>query len=199
MSPGEKTKVSEWDDRYRRREHLDDPPMPLIVRVAETLAPGRALDIACGPGRHALFLAERGWYVTAVDGSRVAIEFLQARALGLTIDARVADLERGEFRIEPDAYDLICVCYYLQRDLFPHIRAGVRPGGLVVAAIHTVDDAPGVKPMNPNFLLRSGELRSEFAGWAILHYYEGKPTEAGHQRQVAEIVARRLGRVKNAG
>jgi SAM-dependent methyltransferase len=193
VTPGEKTKVSEWDERYRRGDHLDDPPMPLLVRVAETLAPGRALDIACGPGRHALFLAERGWQVTAVDASGVAIEVLKTRAQarGLNLDARVADLEKGKFKIEPDAYDLICDCYYLQRNLFPHLRAGVRPGGLVVAAIHMVDNTPGVKPMNPNFLLQSGELRSEFADWAVLHYYEGKPTEAGHQRQVAEIVARR--------
>ena len=184
----------DWDERYRCGEHIMSEPLPLLVKFASAGAPGRALDVACGPGRHAIFLAERGWQVTAVDASRVAIELMNAKARerGLKIDARVADLERGEFVTEPNAYDLICVCYYLQRDLFPQIRAGVRVGGLVIAAIHMVDDAPDIKPMNPAFLLQPGELRAEFQGWEILHDYEGRATESGHHRATAEIVARRL-------
>jgi SAM-dependent methyltransferase len=159
--------------------------------VAEGLVPGRALDLACGPGRHALFLAERGWQVTAVDASRVGIELLEknARERGLSVKARVANLERGEFQIEPEAYDLIGVFYYLQRDLFPGIRAGVRAGGVSIAAIHMVDESPEAHPMNEDYLLEPGELRAEFRGWEIIHDYEGPSTEGGHRRRTAEIVA----------
>ena len=66
--------MADWDERYRRGEHATPEPHTLLVRAMETLAPGRALDLACGAGRHALFLAERGWEVIAVDASRVAIE-----------------------------------------------------------------------------------------------------------------------------
>jgi SAM-dependent methyltransferase len=186
--------MANWDERYSRGEHVSNEPLTLLARVVETLVPGRALDVACGAGRHAIFLAERGWQVTAVDASRVGIELAKARARkqGVSVDARVADLERGEFVIEPEGYDLICVCYYLQRDLFPQIRAGVRPGDLVIAALHMVDDSPEIKPMNPAFLLQPGELRAEFRGWEILHDYEGDSTESGHQRASAEIVARRI-------
>ncbi len=186
--------MADWDERYSRGEHIINEPLPLLARVVETLAPGRALDVACGAGRHAVFLAERGWQVTAVDASRVGIELTKARTRerGVSVDARVADLERGEFVIEPEAYDLICVCYYLQRDLFPNIRAGVRIGGMVIAVIHMVDDAPDAKPMNPAFLLQPGELRTEFRGWEILHDDEGRATETGHQHASAEIVARRI-------
>src|SRR4029077_15908827 len=113
-------------------------------------------DVACGAGRHAIFPAERGWQVSAADDSRVGIELTNAwaRERGVSVDARVADLERGEFVIEPESYDLICVCYYLQRDLFPQLRAGVRIGGVVIAVIHMIDDAPDAKPMNPAFLLQ---------------------------------------------
>jgi len=107
------------------------------------------------------------------------------------MDARVADLEKHEFDIQADAFDLICDCCYLQRDLFPAMRVGVRRGGIVIAISHLVDPSPEVKPMNPEFLLRSGELREFFAGWDILHDFEGKPVGAPHQRSVAEIVARR--------
>ncbi len=184
----------DWDERYRRGEHIPVEPLPLLVRVADMLAPGKALDLACGTGRHAIFLAERGWQVKAVDASRVGIELMLARARerGVSVDACIADLESGEFIIEPEAYDLICLCYYLQRSLFPQIRAGTRIGGVVVAAIHLIDDSPEAKPMNPEFLLRPGELRAEFQGWEILHDYEGRTTESGHRRASAEILARRI-------
>lgn len=190
--------MNKWDERYSRGENLSDAPHPLVVEYAAKLKPGRALDVACGAGRHAIWLAERGWRVTAVDYSRVAIEILlgRARERGLTIDARVADLERDEFSLEPRSYDLIVNCGYLQRDLFPAIRAGVRVGGLVLAVIKMADDDPGVKPINPAFLLDPGELRAEFSGWELWHDYEGKPRHRPHPLHLpggnAEIVARRM-------
>lgn len=185
--------MADWNERYSRGEHIIKEPMPLLVRVAGELKSGRALDLACGTGRHAIFLAERGWKVVAVDASHVGIEIARevARVHNVDVDWRVADLERGEFEIETEAYDLVCVFYYLQRDLFPKIRAGVKPGGLAIAAIHMVDDSSEIKPMNPNFLLHPGELRAEFSGWEILHDYEGSPSEEGHQRRTAEIVAKK--------
>jgi SAM-dependent methyltransferase len=185
--------MADWDERYSRGEHIIIEPMPLLARATRAIAPGRALDLACGPGRHAIFLAERGWQVTAVDASRVGIELLKKNALasGVEVDARVADLERNGFEIEREAYDLIGVFYYLQRDLFAQIRAGVRAGGLVIAAIHMRDDAPDAHPMNEDYLLQPGELRAEFSGWEIMHDYEGPSTEGGHRRRTAEIVARK--------
>jgi SAM-dependent methyltransferase len=189
--------VADWDERYRRGEHAPLEPNPLLVGAAESLAPGRALDVACGAGRHALFLAKKGWQVTAVDASSVGIELTRerARALGVEIDARVADLERGEFEIERGAFDLIAVFYYLQRDLWPRIRKGVRAGGHVVAAIHLRDEDAAEEKGNPDFLLQSGELRAEFSGWEILHYHETRLTDedAGlHHRRTAEIIARKV-------
>ncbi len=196
--------MADWDERYRRGEHATDEPSQLLVRAVELFASQleggsleglRALDLACGAGRHAVFLAARGMRVTAVDASRVGVELMleRAREKNLWIDARVADLERGEFKIEEGAYDLVCDFYYLQRDLFQRMRAGLKPGGLLVAAIHMVDESPSVKPMNPDFLLRPGELREAFGGLEILHYLEttGHDPDAGeHTRRSAEIIGR---------
>ena len=55
-------------------QHVTDEPHPLLVDFASKLRPGRALDVACGPGRHAIWLAQRGWHVTAVDSSSTAID-----------------------------------------------------------------------------------------------------------------------------
>jgi SAM-dependent methyltransferase len=196
--------VPDWDERYRRGEHAGHEADPLLAHALTYFGPEargeegtrRALDLACGAGRHALLLASRGFEVTAVDNSRVAIELLceRARECDLRVDARVADLERGEFRIEPDAYDLVCDFHYLQRDLFAAVRASVRRGGLFVAAIHTDDDGARLRPMNSDFLLRPGELRETFRDWHVLHYDESKepdPETALPRRRTARIVARR--------
>src|SRR6266542_4273463 len=186
--------MTDWDERYRSGAHTNDEPHPVVVELASKLPPGRALDVACGVGRHAIWLAERGWQVTAVDNSRVAIEILRQRASEkvLAIDSRLADLERHEFIIEPEVYDLILNCCYLQRDLFPAIKAGARVGGVVIAVIAMVDDDTQIKPMNPAFLLKPGELRAEFEGWELMREFEGKPAGDEHRRAMAEIIARRL-------
>ena len=182
-----------WDERYRNGDHATKEPSPLLRTAIKNLKPGRALDIACGAGRHSIFLAEHGWHATAVDSSRVGMEILQQRAreAGLTVEARVEDLESGEFHIEPGTYDLVCVFYYLQRDLFSPIRAGVKPGGTVVAAIHLNDGKEDAKPANPAFLLEPGELKQLFADWEITYYREGESDEGGHHHDTAYLIARR--------
>ena len=182
--------IEQWNQRYRAGEQLFTEPSPLITRYSRELEPGRALDLACGAGRHSLYLAEQGWHVTAVDGSPLAIEILEERAREqkLNVDARIADLERSEFEIEPSAYDLISDCYYLQRSLIPKMQSGVRPGGIVVAIVHLADsDQPQGTPTRA----RPGELRGYFTDWKILHEYEGTSRETCHQRPVAELVAQK--------
>lgn len=185
--------MANWDERYRSGEHTTKEPSPLLRTAIENLKPGRALDIASGVGRHAIFLAEHGWHVTAVDSSSVGIEILRQRAqeAGVTVEARVADLESGQFKIEAATYDLICVFYYLQRDLFSPIRAGLKSGGYVVAAIHLNDGKQDAKPANPAFLLEPGELKQLFADWEITYYREGESDEGGHHHDTAYLIARK--------
>jgi len=61
--------MADWDERYRKGEHAPAEPHQLLTQAVDVLLPGRALDLACGAGRHALYLARRGWHVTAVDSS----------------------------------------------------------------------------------------------------------------------------------
>src|SRR3982750_4411644 len=171
--------MRDWNAYYSESADLDFTPAALLVEVADQLPAGRALDLACGAGRNAMYLAQLGWRVTAVDAAPGAIRILREKAPA--VDARVADLEAGEFTIEPDTYDLICDFFYLQRDLFPAIRGGVRPGGTFIGAILLADDE------RRHFALNPGELRNEFAGWKILFYSEA--AEPGRSRRAAQIVA----------
>jgi tellurite methyltransferase len=180
-----------WDLRYRSSKDLEAEPTPLVLQAVGRLQPGKALDLACGSGRNALWLAEQGWSVTALDGAPAAIEILRRRAeeRSLHLEARVADLEKGEYRIEPGAWDLITICCYLQRDLFEPAKQGLRPGGVLAAIVHIAElgEEPTYKRLRP------GELRGYFLDCEILHHHEGKAHDPSHRRSVAEIVAQRQG------
>lgn len=169
-----------WDERYRNNDMSDKPPEPVVVRYGDLLKPGTALDVACGLGRHTVWLAERGWHVTAVDYSSVALDALRPR-VGSTVTIVKADLEAGEFDIAPASYDLICDCCFLDRPLFEPMKNGVKPGGLFI----------GVFPRRGTFRLEAGELDPFFADWEILRRFEGYPggDETRHYRD--EIVARK--------
>ncbi|MGB6944172.1 MAG: methyltransferase domain-containing protein [Bryobacteraceae bacterium] len=185
-------RIEEWNQRYRAREQVFDPPFPLVAEFTRNLAAGSALDLACGPGRNALYLAERGWRITAVDGSPVAIDLLLARAgslaIDLAIDARVLDLEAGEFVEPAEMHDLVLSCYYLQRSLIPLMKSALRCGGLLIMIVHLAEAS---QPHGTPTRAFPGELRTFFEGWRILHYREGEPGESGHRHAVAELVAQK--------
>jgi len=182
--------IAGWEERYRSAEQPQhEQPTILLVETAANLVPGAAIDLACGAGRNALYLAEKGWNVTAVDGSAAAIEIARRRAAerGFALRTEVADLTAASFDLPQNAFDLIVIAYYLQRDLFARVQAAVRPGGLVLAIAHTPEAGASwsYKRAAP------GELRGFFTGWEILHDYEGPSRDPAHHRPVAEIVARR--------
>lgn len=180
------TRTQEWDERYRAGEQVFRTPAPLVVQFASDLAPGEALDLASGPGRNAIYLAGRGWRVTAVDGSSIAIDLL--RRSDPSINGRVADLEREEFAPAPESYDVILSCYYLQRSLISPMKLALRPGGLLIMIAHI---AGADEPQGTPTRAYPGELRALFPNWTILHYREGEPGESCHRHGVAELVARK--------
>ncbi len=182
--------IAGWDEMYKMGERgKEDAATTLLVEMLEKLAPGDAIDLASGAGRNAIYLAERGWTVTAVDGSENAIRLLEERAAGgaLKIETRVSDLTASDFVMPADSFDLVLVAYYLQRDLFAKAKAAVRPGGVVIAIVHI--PAMG-EPWSEKRAAR-GELQAFFDGWEVLWEYEGASRDPAHKRPVAEIVARR--------
>jgi SAM-dependent methyltransferase len=166
-------RLDEWNARYRSRDQLDLTPARLLVDIATELMPkltqGRALDLACGAGRNALWLAQRGWDVTAIDGAEEAIRLLQEH--DASIDARVLDLESdAPLPFEDESFDLVVILYFLYRPLFAEAQRVLRPGGVVVTAIRT-------SGINPRFCLSLDELREEFSACEVLHAAGGDTAE----------------------
>jgi SAM-dependent methyltransferase len=168
-----------------------EPPSPWLLEVSDLLpAGGRALDVACGRGRHALLLAAAGFEVTALDrdeGGALTALAGQARALGLSLRTVAVDLEQGSPDLGEAAFELVVVFRYLHRPLFPALMRALTPGGLLVYETFTRAQARCGHPKNPQFLLEDGELARLVAPLEVLRYSEGQ----SEGRFVAGVAARR--------
>jgi SAM-dependent methyltransferase len=123
---------------------------------------GSALDVACGAGRHALWLAERGLRVHGVDNDPEAIETLRAAASsrGLAVEAQLLDLESEHVELGSRAYDLVVVLNYLHRPLFSAICGALVPGGLLLYETFLEGHGKLRKPSRTEHLLKPGELQA---------------------------------------
>ena len=183
----------EWNQRYEQGSHASLAPDPFFLRAyQEFVEPrfeyvGRALDLAGGVGRHALYLAERGWLVTLMDISEVVLTQARRHAEHLDVHIFAEQVDFTEAQLPEDAFDLIVVLFYLERSLFPQIAAALRPGGMLIYKTYTTEQQElGSGPTHPMHMLESGELQRAFAGLEVLHYSEDVADKA-----VAELVARR--------
>jgi SAM-dependent methyltransferase len=165
--------LEEWNERYRAREELDHEPAALLVEAARDVPAGRALDLACGAGRNAIWLARLGWDVVAIDGASEAIRIVREREP--RIEARILDLEStGPLPFDDESFDLVAILFYLHRPLYAEAKRLVRRGETIVAAAR----------MSGTYRIAAGELRASFDDerFEIIHEREG---------EIAEMIIRR--------
>lgn len=137
-------------------DHSALDPSPFLVRFAHLLPrQGRALDLACGNGRHARFLAARGLVVLAVDRDAAALAGLAGHG---GIETRAVDLETGHWPLAMERFDAIVVTNYLHRPLLPHVLAALCPDGVLVYETFAAGNQSFGRPSNPHFLLAPDEL-----------------------------------------
>jgi SAM-dependent methyltransferase len=186
-----------WDERHR-----DDggpgEPSPFVVRALATLAaetrrppePRRALDVACGRGRHALLLAERGYRVDAVDFSLVAVRQLTEAATTrrLAVHGLVTDVTA--WPIPRRRYALVVVVSFLERALIPALCDAVAPGGALLYETF-VRDERGDAPVRADFALAPGELESHCDRWRVLLRHDETTVHHGKPARRAGLLAER--------
>jgi SAM-dependent methyltransferase len=188
----EKTDTDRSEERLGQNAIINDLPSRFVTdwlarAAALAEAEPRALDVAMGRGRHAVSIAQAGYRTFGVDVRFDAVRdaVARGRAGGVLIRGWCADLTTVP--LARDAFDLVVVTRYLERDLFPAIRAAVKPGGIVLYETFTVAQRLiGTGPASAEHLLEPGELAQQFAGFEILFGDEVTAPEA-----VARIAARR--------
>ena len=158
-------------------------PSEWIQRFSHLLPPAaQVLDIACGSGRHAAFLAGLGHRVTGIDRDAQALARLPA-----TVTAVHADMENTPWPLAGQQFDAVVVTHYLWRALWPHILDSVRDGGVLIYETFGQGNAAFGKPSRPDFLLAPGELLQVCNGWQVVAYEHGLRSQP--DRVVQRIVA----------
>ena len=183
-----------WDLKYGERKFDPSQGVSTILKKYLRFFPRKkALDLAAGEGRNAVFLAEHGFDVEAIDISRTALDRAKKSALsrGVRIKTVAADLDT--FVIPKEEYDLILDFYFLDRRLIPKIKRGLKKEGMVVFETYATDqrDMAAGGPSKKKYLLKPNELLGLFRGFHILFYREGIFREGGKRRAMASLIAKK--------
>lgn len=176
-----------WNERYRERDPSTEPS-ELLEGVVDTLPDGRALDVATGGGRNAIFLAELGYEVTGIDVSEEALEIARERAAKRGVSERFefvqGDVESYEF--STNLYDVIVVSHYHSLNALPELKRALAPGGVLCYEhrLHPPGDDSHRFRFHPNDLLRAClDLR-------IVQYEE--PVEITEDSADVQLLARKV-------
>jgi tellurite methyltransferase len=176
-----------WNEKYQMAGHPNEPAVILKKHVALADGP-RALDIAAGNGRNALFLADQGFKVDAVDISDAGLRLFAGKHPN--IHPVCADFDH--FDIAANRYDLIINIKFLNRRLFPYICEGLAPGGVLIFQTFLETPAKGDnRPGCRDYLLRGNELLRAFLSLRVLFYSEADETDNGEIASLASLVARK--------
>jgi SAM-dependent methyltransferase len=182
----------EWEARYQSgdRPH-DGRPSGLLRRWLPRLPRGRALDVATGLGRNALYLAAAGYQVDAIDISPTGLRAAARRARRRGLRVRWIEADLDTYPLPTDRYAVVINAFFLKRRLLPALKAAVRPGGVLIVESHLAGVAPDGGPRKSAHRLRPGELERVFRGWEVLDLEEGRFKEGGRVWLIGRIVARR--------
>ncbi len=161
----------QWERRHCEAASIGSPS-PFLVEVLDLLPEGRCLDVACGRGANALFLAARGFEVEAIDWSAQALRTLGRLAAqeGLTVRAVAADLQ--EYPLPSSRYDVLLCMRYLDRGLWPSMVRALRPGGALLYETMTLAHLVENPSFPEKYCLRPGELLTAFEGVDVALYRE---------------------------
>lgn len=190
-----KSDQKRWDKRFRKKEFaLGKEPNPFLKKHIHLLPKGKILDMAAGEGRNAVFLAQNGFEVDAVDISEKGLKKARklAREKGVKINTFLVDLDQHP--IGKERYDLIVNFYFLRRRLIPRIKKGLKKGGKVIFETYLLEHRKlGTGgPKQAKYFLKPNELLGLFKDFRILFYREGIFWEGGRKKAVASLIAQKI-------
>jgi 2-polyprenyl-3-methyl-5-hydroxy-6-metoxy-1,4-benzoquinol methylase len=187
-----KSDKKRWDERFKGKGFaFGKEPNPFLKKHFHLLPKGKVLDLAAGEGRNAVFLAQHGFDVDAVDISEKGLGKARrfANEMGVKINSLMADLDT--YKIEKERYDLIANFYFLKRSLIPRIKKGLKKGGRIIFETYILEhrNISSEGPKDRKYYLKPNELLQLFKDFQVLFYREGIFKEGGRRKAVASLIA----------
>ncbi|UCH52836.1 MAG: class I SAM-dependent methyltransferase [Pseudomonadota bacterium] len=161
-------------ERWERKYAAGNPnpsftPDPILTQhVALLTGDGLALDVACGVGQNALYLAKQGYEVIAVDGSLTALRHCRAQLRRRPLPVHLVAADLDQFKLPAAHFALILVVRFLDRALIPRLKNALVPGGLLIYETFNIHWLQAKPSFNPAFLLEPGELAAQFADFELI-------------------------------
>ena len=188
-----------WDERYGTEELIwKAEPNRFLVEELDALAPGRALDVACGEGRNAVWLASKGWRVTGADFSRAGLAKAQRLATDRGVEVTWVEADVVEWRPPTASFDLVVVMYLhllaeQRRQALAHAAAALAPGGVLLVVGHDTSNLlKGTGgPQDPAVLFGPDEIVQDLSGLQIERAEQVKRTvvtDAGEATAIDALV-----------
>lgn len=187
--------MTSWDERFRDCEYPQNPdPSPVLDQYLSDIPDRRALDVATGTGRNAVFLADEGYEVDAVDKSREGLRITRENAAERGVETRLNLIQTNipTHGFPADTYDLITVSFYRVVDRFPDLKEALHDGGYLFVEHHLrSDEATPSGPSDDRYRFEANELLQACLDLTVLHYDAGVEEQSGDARRAtARILAR---------
>jgi SAM-dependent methyltransferase len=192
-----------WDERFRTGAYPTDPaPSPVLRDYIDEIPEGRALDVATGTGRNALFLLEAGYAVDAIDQSRVGLELTRrkAREAGLADRFEAIQADVPTFGFPTERYALVTISFYRAVDRLSDLVEAIEPGGYLFMEHHlrSTRKTPS-GPGSDRYRFAANELLRASLGLTVLYYDEtSHENDDGDRRATARVLARRSAGTRQA-
>ena len=187
--------MTTWDERFREGEYPTDPePSPVLRSYVDATTDGRALDVACGTGRNAVFLAEQGYDVDALDRSAEGLRITRTNAAERGVEDRVelVQADARQFEYPAPRYEVVTISFFRTLDRLNDVKAALAPGGLLFYQHHLRADPPAeVGPDTDRYRFGSNELLRACLDLTVLYYEESSDDWRGRRSATATLVARK--------
>jgi len=189
-----KSDQKRWDQRFTEKRFAFGKKANSFLRKHIALLPkGKVLDLAAGEGRNAVFLAQHGFKVDAVDISEIGLKKTRTLAEKRMVRVHTILADLDTYQIKGGDYDLITNFYFLNRKIIPRIKRGLKRGGLVIFETYLLEHRRlhTGGPKNPKYFLKPNEPLHLFKGFRILVYREGIFEEGGKEKAIASLIAQK--------
>ncbi len=179
-----------WTKRYASDDYRKTNPVDLLHDWAPRLPVGTALDVACGAGRNAIYLAELGFSVDAIDISSEGLKLAKRQADEKQLQVNWIEQDFDEKTPDEKTYDLIVVFWFVNMALISQLSKQLNPGGYLISMQHLVAEGEIAGPKTNRFRIQPDELKNAVQGLEIEYYHEGIQTDAdGEKLATAAVVA----------
>lgn len=197
-----------YDKIYKNNNNVwGSEPNKLLQKIYNQANAGSEfLDLGCGQGKEAFFLAKKGFNVTAVDSSKVAIKQIKEKAEKNKLPIRAICRNATNYKIKNSKYDIIAAMNVLQflekeevMNLIKNIKTGLKNNGLIVLSAFTTKDASRQSKKKLRYYFKSEEMKRYFKDFKILYYSEKIISDSGHpsmpwphQHGIVEMIAQKI-------